>query len=187
MLKTIRLLYPTDGNTLNRKLIAAAIVAAAISAPTQAGLLYTFNYDALDNYAAASINFASAGFADSVGDILTYVSGSINGCAPTQISVDGLNAFATPVFGFGSCGDGLGPDVDGLFFRPDVMPPLTPGVFISSSTAGRQFEFDGGNFYRYVGGSVTIRDDSTVPAPGTLLLTGLALVGVLRSMIRRQK
>ena len=168
------------------KFIAAAVSAIAFSAPANAALLYTFNYDALDNLSAASITFSSAGFADSVGDVLTYVSGSINGCAPGSISVDGLNAFATPVFANGSCGDGLGPLVDGLFFRPDLMPPLTTGVFVSTATAGRQFEIDGGNFYRYVGGSLTIRDDGTVPEPGSLALTGIALAAVA-AVARKRK
>lgn len=171
---------------MKRKLIAAVVSAFAFCAPAKAGLLYTFNFDALDNYAAASITFASSSFAQNVGDILTYVSGSINGCAPGTISVDGLNAFATPVFGNGSCGDGLGPDVDGLFFRPDVMPPLTLGVFLSAATAGRQFELSNGNFYRYTSGSLTIRDDGAVPEPGTLALAGLAIAVIASTAARRR-
>jgi hypothetical protein len=44
--------------------------------------------------------------------------------------LDSFNAFATvPIFDTTTCGDDLGPDVDGLFFRPDIMPPLSVGVF----------------------------------------------------------
>lgn len=157
------------------KRIAAALSVALACPLANAALIYTFNYDAMGNYAAASISFSSAGFAQNVGDVLTYVSGDINGCAPTSIAVDGLNAFATPVFGNGSCGDGLGADVDGLFFRPDVMPPLTLGTFVSTASAGRQFEIQNGNFYQYVGGSLTIRDAGTIPEPVSLALVGLAL------------
>ncbi|MFG6433392.1 PEP-CTERM sorting domain-containing protein [Roseateles sp. LYH14W] len=141
-----------------------------------ASLIYTFSYDAVGNYAAASINFSSAGFAQNTGDVLTYVSGDINGCSPTSIAVDSLNAFATPVFGLGSCGDGTGVDVDGLFFRPDVMPPMSLGTFFSTQTAGRQFESGGGsNFYVYSSGLLTIRDAGDVPEPTSWALAGLAL------------
>jgi hypothetical protein len=142
-----------------------------------ASLIYTFNYDALGNYAAASISFSSASFAQNTGDVLTYLSGTINGCAPASIAVDSLNAFATPVFGVGSCGDGSGPDVDGLFFRPDVMPPLTLGTFVSTGAAGRQFDAGGGRMsYAYAGGSLTIRDaGNSIPEPVSLSLVGLAL------------
>ncbi|HKO87532.1 MAG TPA: PEP-CTERM sorting domain-containing protein [Burkholderiales bacterium] len=169
---------------MKRKLIAAAVSAMALCAPAQAGLLYTFNYDASANHAAASITFSSVDFAQNVGDVLTYVSGNINGCAPGSLTID-LNAFATPIFANGSCGDGLGPDVDGLFFRPDVMPPLTLGIFDSAATAGRQFEISSGNFYQYVGGSLIIAADGTVPEPGTLALIGLSLMAVF--LTRRSK
>lgn len=168
------------------RLIAAVLALAAWCTPSQASLLYIFNYDALDSYSAASITFSAPTFATNVGDVLTYVSGNINGCAPTSIEIVSLIAFGTPVFADGSCGDGLGPDVDGLFFRPDTMPPLTTGTFISSETAGRQFQFAGGNFYSYVGGSLTIRDIGVVPEPSALLLIGLALaLAALRLRNRR--
>lgn len=121
------------------KSFVAALGMVAACTHAQAGLVYTFNYDALGNYSAASISFTRTGFAQNAGDVLTYLSGDINGCAPASISID-LNAFLTPLFANGSCGDGLGSDVDGLFFRPDVMPPLTFGTFVSTRTAGRQFE-----------------------------------------------
>ena len=170
------LLFTITENPLVLKFATALLCVAAACAPAKAALVYTFNYDALGNYTATSISFSSASFARNAGDVLTYISGDINGCAPTSIAVDGLNAFATPVFGNGSCGDGTGPDVDGLFFRPDIMPPLTVGTFVSLALAGRQFASQGGgNFYQYVGGSLTIRDAGTVPEPGSLALTGLCL------------
>jgi hypothetical protein len=159
------------------KQLALSLSVALACPMADAALIYTFNYDAMGNYAAASISFSSASFAQNTGDVLTYLSGDINGCAPTSIAVDGLNAFATPVFGVGSCGDGTGPDVDGLFFRPDVMPPLTVGTFMSTDTAGRQFDTGGGsNYYAYGGGSLTIRDaGNNIPEPLSLSLAGLAL------------
>lgn len=168
------------------RLIAAVLAFAAWCTPSQASLLYIFNYDALNSYAAASITFSAPTFATNVGDVLTYVSGNINGCAPASIEIVPFIAFGTPVFANGSCGDGLGPDVDGLFFRPDTMPPLTTGTFISTSTAGRQFEFAGGNFYSYVGGSLTIRDTGVVPEPSTLLLIGLGLALAARRLRNRR-
>ena len=160
---------------MTMRFTATLLCAAAACAPVEAALVYNFNYDALGNYAAASISFSSVGFAQNTGDVLAYLSGDINGCAPASIFVDSLGAFATPVFANGSCGDGIGPDVDGLFFRPDLMPPLTTGTFVSTRTAGRQFQSQSGNFYQYVGGSLTIRDAGTVPEPGSLALAGLGL------------
>lgn len=172
---------------MKKKILIAAVSMAALCNSPHASLLYEFNYDAFDTYSAASITFSSSTFAVSVGDVLTYISGDINGCAPASLAVDGLNAFATPVFGSGSCGDGIGPDVDGLFFRPDLMPPLTLGTFVSSDTAGRQFEVSNGNYYEYVGGSLTIRDVGTVPEPGSLALVGLGLALVASGAWRRYK
>jgi PEP-CTERM motif len=158
---------------------------AATCLPASASLVYTFDYDALGSYAAASISFASTGFAQSFGDVLTYVSGDINGCAPASIAVND-NGFATPVLVTGSCGDGIGPEVDGLYFQPDLMPPLSLGTFISSDFAGRQFEFAGGSLYRYVGGSLTIRDAGTVPEPTSWALAGIALLMAVATRTRRK-
>ncbi|WP_300451165.1 PEP-CTERM sorting domain-containing protein [Accumulibacter sp.] len=174
-----------------RLLIAATSIAALCSA-SHASLLYTFDYDRLDfdgnSYSAASITFSRSTFAASVGDVLTYVSGDINGCAPASIAFHGINAFVTPIFAIGSCGDGTGPDVDGLFFRPDLMPPLTTGTFVSSGDAGRQFELVGGaTLYQYVGGSLTIRDTGTVPEPGSLALAGLGLAMAAGRSWRRNR
>lgn len=176
-----------------RLLIAATFIAALCSA-SHASLLYTFDYDRLDfdgnSYSAASITFSRSTFAASVGDVLTYVSGDINGCAPASIAFLVFNAFGTPVFAKGSCGDGTGPDVDGLFFRPDLMPPLTTGTFVSSDGAGRQFELVGGatpTLYQYVGGSLTIRDTGTVPEPGSLALAGLGLAMAAGRSWRRNR
>jgi hypothetical protein len=160
-----------EKNATRRRILSVRLLQCVAGA-----YLYTFNYDALNNYAADSIVFSSATLAINVGDVLSYVSGDINGCAPTSLTLDGINAFATPIFGNGSCGDGIGPDVDGLFFRPDVMPPMTTGIFVSTDSAGRQFQTDNGNFYNYVDGSLVITDDGTVPEPVSLQLVGLAAV-----------
>src|SRR4051812_42730721 len=101
-------------------MVAAALLAGPMAA--NASLLYTFTYDPLEGYGAASISFTTDSFATVPGDTLTYLSGDINGCAPATLAFDSFVAFATPVFGTGSCGDGNGPSVDGLFFRPDTMP-----------------------------------------------------------------
>lgn len=170
-----------------RRLCAAALAFASFCTSAQASLVYTFNYDALDTYSAASIQFTSASFAQNVGDVLTYLSGNINGCAPASIALDPLNAFATPVFAFGSCGDGIGPDVDGLFFRPDLMPPLTLGTFVSTQAAGRQFEYSNGNGYAYVGGSLTISEAGAMPEPGSLALYGISLAVAALLARRRGK
>ena len=170
------------------KLVTALLCVAAACSPAKAALVYTFNYDALGNYSAASISFSSTSFAQNVGDVLTYTSGDINGCAPTSIALQDSNTFATPVFGNGSCGDGTGPNVDGLYFRPDSMPLLTTGTFSTLTLAGRQFELPGSaSNYQYVGGSLTIRDDGTVPEPGTLALTGLCLALVASGAWRRKR
>jgi hypothetical protein len=171
---------------MNIRSLTLTLCIAAACSPAKAALVYTFDYDALGNYAAASISFTSTDFAQNVGDVLTYLSGDINGCAPASIAVDGLNAFATPVFGTGSCGDGIGPDVDGLFFRPDTMPPLSLGAFTSAGTAGRQFDFGSGNLYQYVAGSLTIRDAGTVPEPTSWALAGIALFMAVAARTRRR-
>ena len=158
-------------------LLTVSLLAGPMAA--NAALIYTFNYDALDEYEAAEISFTSSSFATNVGDTLTYLSGGINGCSPTTLTLDSLNAFATPVFANGSCGDGTGPAVDGLFFRPDIMPPLTTGVFVSTGVAGRQFEGVGGsNSYRYTSGVLTIADLVSVPEPGTLSLLGIGFAAL---------
>ena len=85
------------------------------------------------------------------------MSGDINGCAPATLLLDSFNAFATvPIFDTTTCGDDLGPDVDGLFFRPDIMPPLSVGVFSTADAAGRLFAVEFGSFYRYTSGTLTI-------------------------------
>ena len=53
--------------------------------------------------------------------------------------------------------------------RPDIMPPLTAGVFPSTETAGRQFDINGESAYRYTSGSLTIQQ---VPEPATVGLFG---------------
>lgn len=170
------------------KFATALLCVAAACSPAKAALVYTFNYDALGNYSAASIRFSSISFAQNVGDVLTYISGDINGCAPTSIAVKFSNVFATPVFGNGSCGDGTGPNVDGLYFQPDNLPLSTTGTFSTLTTAGRQFELPGNvSNYQYVGGSLTIREDGTVPEPGTLALTGLCLALVASGVWRRKR
>ena len=156
-----------------------------------APLLYIFEYDPLDNFAAASVTFSAADFVDTVGDTLTYVSGDINGCASATLFLDSSNAFATlPIFDTTTCGDGLGPNVDGLYFRSDIMPPLTLGVFSSTEAAGRLFAVQDGAFYRYTSGSLTIQEATTaVPEPATLGLFGMglaALRGIRRRSSRRQ-
>src|SRR5215217_3320453 len=155
---------------MNKQVLAMAAM-ALLAGPMAANatLIYTFNYDSImfneRNYSAASLSYTTESFLTTVGDSMTYVSGNINGCAPATLALDSLMAFATPVFANGSCGDGTGSQVDGLFFLPDTMPPLTTGTFISTSTAGRQFETGGGgNTYRYTSGSLTIYEIS-VPVP----------------------
>lgn len=171
---------------MRKMVLAAALSISLMASASHAALVYTFNYDAFGNYAPASISFTSQNFAQNTGDVLTYLSGDINGCAPSTLALDGF-AFATPVFGSGSCGDGIGPDVDGLFFRPDVMPPLTTGIFVSTGLAGRQFEVEGGNFYEYVGGSLTIRDVGQVPEPHVLSLLGMALLAAVAARRARSR
>lgn len=156
--------------------LIATLVLAAAWIPAQASLLYTFNFAALDNNSAASITFSSAGFA-TPGDVLAYVGGDVNGCAPASIAFDqGFHAFVTPVFGATSCGDGPGPGVDGIFFRTDI-DPLSLGAFPSAATAGRQFNDAAGNmYYFYTSGVLTVREaDVGVPEPGSLALFGIAL------------
>ena len=161
-------------------LILFGMAGGAQAAP----LLYIFEYDPFEGYAAASITFSSPDFADSNGDTLTYVSGQINGCAPASLTLV-ANAFATPIADPTHCGDATGPNVDGLFFQPDIMPPLTAGVFPSTQTAGRQFDINSESSYRYGSGSLTIQQ---VPEPATVGLFGVglaALSGIRRRTSRR--
>ena len=162
-------------------LLAAALLSG--SATANANLLYTFSYDASAGNAAASISFTSPSFATAEGDTLTYVSGDINGCSPATLSLIDFSplVFATPIFGLTSCGDGTGPAVDGLFFRPDVIIPLTTGSFVSTDGAGRMFIVGAdplSAYYDYVGGLLTIREVGSVSEPGTLALLGLGLAGL---------
>ncbi len=128
------------------------------------------------NYSPASISFTIGDFALNGGDILSYESGDINGCAPASISLSGT-AFATlPLFDMTNCGDGTGTLVDGLFFKADIGLPSTTGVF-ASDTAGRAFDNGGGSIYYYTTGTLTI-DQISVPEPSILALFAAGFFGI---------
>jgi hypothetical protein len=168
-------------------ILLAAIALASFASSAHATLLYTLNFDPLNEFCAASISYTTEDFAFDYGDTLYYHSGDVNGCAPTEIWVEpfrNLRGFSQiPFIDTTKCGDGIGPGVDGFFFRVDDFPnPLTTGTFVSTNTAGRVFAgltpsgAEGLVSWEYAGGTLIISEiSSPIATPATAALFGIAL------------
>jgi len=178
--------------------IASALCCAAFCATAQASFVYTFEYSGMPTpytglpndspapryYDTGSISFTIDHIAQN-GDVLTWLSGSVNGCAPGSMHMGNFAPSNRSEFdAFPDESDhctnpGIG-NVGGLIFYADTLVTGV-GTYTSSvngGSAGRVLN----DLAYYTTGSLTVSgeaDAAQVPEPATLALSLLALLAAV--------
>ncbi|HEY1090599.1 MAG TPA: PEP-CTERM sorting domain-containing protein [Burkholderiaceae bacterium] len=184
---------------MNLKSLATGLCAVACCASASASAyLYTFQFGPLTlnggllQFEPASISYTSDHIAVA-GDSLTWLSGDINGCAPSSLKVDSSslrNSFYALPDEANHCSNDVNPRFTGLlFYAQDFV--TGPGFYDAPDDAARMFDdLNGGWTAFYADGSLTVSEieggGGTVPEPATLALASLALVAAVRSTRRRR-
>ena len=171
---------------MNLRSLATGLCAAAFCLSANASsYLYTFQYDPLTlnggllTFDAGTISF-TIDHIGGAGDSLTWVSGDINGCAPSAMSIH-ANSLSTWFSALpedtGHCNNAAIPGVDGLLFYAETVV-AEADIYASNDGAGRVLTNANGETVFYANGSLTVSEiaGGEVPEPATLALSSLALI-----------
>ena len=178
--------------------MATGLCAAAFCVSASASTyLYTFQYAPLTlngglvQFEAASISFTSDHIAVA-GDSLTWLSGDINGCAPSSLNVAESalrNSFSVFPNDANHCNNTVNPGFNGLLFYTEAFV-TAPGFYDAPDEAARVSYSNGITTAFYTDGSLTVSEiegGGTVPEPATLALVSLALVAAAGCTRRRRR
>ena len=175
--------------------LIAALCSAAFCAAANASFVYTFEYSGMPTpytglpsnspapryYDTGSISFTIDHLAQN-GDVLTWLSGSINGCAPGSMHMGNFGLSnrsefdAFPEESDHCTNPGIG-NVGGLIFYADTLVTGV-GTYASSINGGGAGRLLNDVAF-YTTGSLTVSgqaDVAQVPEPATLALSLLALL-----------
>ena len=178
--------------------LVAALCSAVFCVTANASFVYTFEfagmptpYTGLPNdspapryYDASSISFTIGHLAQN-GDVLAWLSGSINGCAPGSLHMGSFapsnrSEFdAFPDESDACANPGVG-NVNGLIFYADALVTGVGTYTASDGDGGAGRILNGVAFYN--AGSLTVTgqadDSAQLPEPATLALSLVALLAV---------